>query len=215
MCQATGRGPRMPGGRAFAARQIRPGPVVSGPQRMALEPERPTWQRSPASLIAGPNLRNLGRDVIMGWKRYLQEETGQGLVELALGVTVLLMLVMGIADLGRAYFTYVALGNAAGEGASYGSFYPTCPYATSGPSCGDPDNVDYRTRHESQQGLIDTSKISSVTVELSDPQNPQAGDTITVTVQYDYEWITPFFRTFTGQSSIGLRARATQPVRSN
>jgi len=151
----------------------------------------------------------------MGWKRCLQEEAGQGLVELALGVTVLLMLVMGIADLGRAYFTYVALGNAAGEGAAYGSFYPSCPYATSGPSCADPNNVDYRTRHESKQGLIDTSKISNVIVELSDPQNPRLGDTITVTVQYDYDWITPFFRTFTGRSSIELRARAAQPVRGN
>lgn len=151
----------------------------------------------------------------MGWKRYLQGEAGQGIVELALGITVLMMLVMGIADLGRAYFTFVALGNAAGEGAAYGSFYPSCPFAYSGASCADPDNVDYRTRHESQQGFIDTSQITAVDIQLSDPVYPSLGDTITVTVQYNYDWLTPFFSSFTGQSSMQLQARAVQLVRSN
>jgi len=145
----------------------------------------------------------------------MREEGGQGLVELALGITVLMLLVMGIADLGRAYFTYVALGNAAGEGAAYGSFYPSCSFAYSGASCADPDNVDYRTRHESQQGFIDTSQITSVDIELSDPVYPSLGDTITVTVQYNYDWLTPFFSSFTGQASMQLQARAVQPVRSN
>ncbi len=152
----------------------------------------------------------------MGWNRMrIGEETGQGIVELALGMTVLILLIMGIADLGRAYFTYVALGNAAGEGASYGSFYPGCPYAASGASCADPDNVDYRTRHESQQGFINTSQITNVAVALSDPVSPGIGDTVTVTLSYNYDWITPFFRSFTGRQGIQLQAIAVQPVRSN
>jgi len=146
--------------------------------------------------------------------RKLKSESGQSVVEIAFSLTILLLLAMGIGDLGRAYFTYVALGNAAGEGASYGSFYPGCPTAGSGTSCADPDNVDYRARHESQQGLIDTSQITSVDVQFSHSP-PSIGDTITVTVNYKYYWITPFFRTFTGQNYIQLHAIAAQPVRTN
>jgi Flp pilus assembly protein TadG len=46
---------------------------------------------------------------------------GQGLVELALVLPVLLLLFAGAADLGRALTAYIELGSAAREGAAYGS----------------------------------------------------------------------------------------------
>ncbi len=44
---------------------------------------------------------------------------GQNLVEFAISLTVLLLLLAAIADLGRAFYTYVAVANAAREGARY------------------------------------------------------------------------------------------------
>ena len=52
-----------------------------------------------------------------------RNESGQSLMELALSMTVLLILLAGVVDLGRAFFTYIALRDAAQEGASYAAVY--------------------------------------------------------------------------------------------
>src|SRR5512135_3673178 len=55
---------------------------------------------------------------------FKSSERGQSLVELAAGLLVLLILVMGIIDLGRALFYYTTLRDAAQEGAVYGAINP-------------------------------------------------------------------------------------------
>ena len=52
-------------------------------------------------------------------------ERGQSLVELALSFTILLLLLSGAIDFGRAFFTWVSLRDSAQEGAAYGSIDPT------------------------------------------------------------------------------------------
>lgn len=146
-------------------------------------------------------------------KRRFRTEEGQGLLEFALGFTVLMMILTGVADLGRAYFTYVALGNAAGEGAAYGSFRPRCRSAADDYDCGSPNNVVDRVRNESQYGLIQTDNIDAVIVETPNPTTPQIGDPITVTVIYEYEFVMPLYRV-AGIESIPLRARAVQAIRA-
>ena len=54
-----------------------------------------------------------------------KQESGQSLVEVAISMTVLLILLAGIVDLGRAFFTYITLRDAAQEGASYASVINT------------------------------------------------------------------------------------------
>jgi len=46
-------------------------------------------------------------------------EAGQSMVEFALILPILLLMVLGVVDFGRAFFTYEALANAAREGARY------------------------------------------------------------------------------------------------
>src|SRR6185295_11358721 len=53
-------------------------------------------------------------------------ERGQGLVEFSLMLVFLSVLLISLLDLGRAYFTYLALKDAASEGAYYGSAFPQC-----------------------------------------------------------------------------------------
>ena len=55
----------------------------------------------------------------------IREEKGQSLVELAVSLVILLLLVGGIVDLGRAFFTTMSLRDAVQEGALYGSIDPT------------------------------------------------------------------------------------------
>jgi Flp pilus assembly protein TadG len=51
--------------------------------------------------------------------------SGQGIVELALSMPLLLLLMLGTIDLGRVFFDYVQLRNAVREGAGYGARMPT------------------------------------------------------------------------------------------
>ena len=51
-------------------------------------------------------------------------ERGQSLVELAISLTVMLLLLSGAVSFGMALFSYVAIRDAAGEGALYGSIRP-------------------------------------------------------------------------------------------
>jgi len=51
-------------------------------------------------------------------------EKGQGLVELAIVIPVLVVIVVGLLDLGRAYFSVIIINNAAREGARYLSNHP-------------------------------------------------------------------------------------------
>lgn len=67
---------------------------------------------------------------------------GQSFVEFALLLPVLLVLVLGTVDLGRAYFASVSLENAVKEGAFFGARQPKC--ATAGATCPDPSNVKAR-----------------------------------------------------------------------
>ncbi len=53
-----------------------------------------------------------------------QIEKGQSMVELALTITILMILLAGVIDMGRAFFTYMAMRDAAQEGAAYGSVNP-------------------------------------------------------------------------------------------
>ena len=54
----------------------------------------------------------------------LRSERGQSLVELALVLPLLILLLAGTVDLGRAFFSYIVITNAAQEGARAGSRMP-------------------------------------------------------------------------------------------
>jgi Flp pilus assembly protein TadG len=55
----------------------------------------------------------------------LTDETGSSLVEMALLLPVLILLLMGVADFGRAYYLAIEVSHAASSAALYGSQYPT------------------------------------------------------------------------------------------
>lgn len=143
-------------------------------------------------------------------------EKGQALVEAALVFIVVLLMLGGLVEFGWAYFHYLALQDAAGEGAAYGSMFPTWHYgdtdaAPSDPNYNpDPSNVAYRVRNESQTELLDWSATNvNVEAPFTTP-----GNQITVTVTYDHELITPFLTGFTNDGAITLRARAVQTILS-
>ncbi len=122
---------------------------------------------------------------------------GQSLVELALTITALVILLAGIIDFGVAFFSYIALRDAAEEGAVYGAMCPT-----------DLAGIEERIRQSSSSpvNLADTTYVT-VTIQRSS-SNPKPGDVLQITVAYRYLTILPLL----AGNSILLRAQVTAVI---
>lgn len=127
-------------------------------------------------------------------------ESGQSLTELALTLIIMLTLLAGVLDLGRAYYTFLALRDAAAEGAAYGSFNPT-----------DTTEIENRVQRESPGGMIDWS---GATVTTSVIGSPCRGGGIEVTAQIDYTILTPFIGTIVGSQNLPLEATVVNTILS-
>jgi hypothetical protein len=128
-------------------------------------------------------------------------ERGQGLVEFAFVATILLILFVGLADLGRALFAYMALRDAAQEGATYGSLYP-----------GESGAIELRTRDTSKRP-VDLTNTSRVNVQINLQGPACAGNGIEVVVTYPaFPLSTPLLTTILGRDTIPIRARVTDTI---
>src|SRR5690349_16800298 len=84
------------------------------------------------------------------FKRAQKKEWGQALVEMAITAPVLILILSGLLDLGRVYYTFIALEEAAAEAALYLAIEPSCQDSTdpdtgvTGNPCADPNNALYR-----------------------------------------------------------------------
>jgi len=131
----------------------------------------------------------------------LVKEQGQSLVEFAFMLVVLLVLVTGIVDASRAFFTYLAMRDAAQEGALYGSTDP-CNFG----------EIENRVRHTSTM-LEDIG--SDLTVTPSIITSPCLGRRIRVTVAYDnFRLAMPFIGTFIGSQTVPIRASVIDTILS-
>jgi hypothetical protein len=135
-------------------------------------------------------------------------EKGQSLVEFAISLVMLVVLVSGIVDLGRALFTLITLNDAAKEGATYGSICPT-----------DVDGI-YTRLMESASDPISLSNLTEedVSVCVSVPgsedcgANVQVGNEITVFVNHLHEISTPFLGSIIGRQNLLLTASARDKI---
>ena len=138
-------------------------------------------------------------------------QKGQSLVELALTITLLVTLLAGAFDLGMAFLDYIALRDAAQEGAMYGSVNPK-----------DIDSIVERIRYSSNKPL-DFSEFpdsNSNDCSNSNPNNaicvdiptPCTGNLVTVTVLYHYQVIMPGLGFFLKDQSIPLHSTVTNVI---
>jgi len=110
-----------------------------------------------------------------------KKQPAQSLVELALTVTVLILVISGAVDFGMAFFSYVTLHDAAQEGAIYGSIEPA-----------DDAGIIQRVRAASTTP-VDLSDSSLVDVSIQKSSPACTGGWIRVTVDYDHVMFMPFF----------------------
>ena len=148
-------------------------------------------------------------------KRHLLQKSkyqrGQSLVELAISLTIILMLLSGAVDFGMAFFSYTAMRDAAQEGALYGSFNPR-----------DIQGIIYRVQ-KSSSNPVNLSDSTRVTITVT-PTNgityecqgtgPNGTNGIQVTVHYEYPLVMPFLGAFIGSQTIPLTATVTDTILS-
>lgn len=122
---------------------------------------------------------------------------GQGLVEFALTLPLLLLIMVGVLDLGRLSFAAMTVTNAAREGARYGAANP-----------GDNTGITNRAQNEAYGSIIAPNQL---TVDLSNkfPSGCAQGNPIQVTVTYNFQLITAYVF---GGGTIPLRASAQFPI---
>lgn len=139
------------------------------------------------------------------------------MVELAFSLVVLMVLAAGAMDLGRAFFAYMALRDAAQEGAVFGSICPADKVTKQF----DTTKIFQRVRLSSTNpiDLSDTTHVQiacfyltgGTEVACSGPAAP--GDGIKIQVSYDnFPITTPFLGAFLGTQTLNLRAEVTDTI---
>jgi len=147
-------------------------------------------------------------------KAYRHSQNGQSLVEFAVGAVILLLLLAGIVDLGRAFFVFIALRDAAQEGAVYGS---VCPQ--------DKDAIIQHVK-SSSNSPVDLEHDSNIAISCkfvtaggeSDCGGtvPEPGNLIKIRVTYkNFPLIMPFMSTIAGSQTISITAEIQDTILRN
>lgn len=138
----------------------------------------------------------------------MKSEKGQSLVELTLSITFLLLLLAGVVDLGAIFFQYMAMRDAAQEGASYASVYPGACSNIKARVLADLHNAD--PTQVSVEVLVD-----GLACESAGASHACAPHDVKVTVnQPNYKLMMPLIGTFVGSQTINLKAGITNTILS-
>jgi len=156
-------------------------------------------------------------------KRFRRVLRGQSLAEFVSSLTMLLILVSGLLDLGRLYFAWVSIEDAAGEAALYLSFNPRCRTASSGTGCADPNNALYRIQNGTS-ALVNLKDATRTTVNItyapaSTPNsttdiypNYNLQDVIVVRITYLFPLLSPVVPRIVNGPNLPLTSFATQYI---
>ncbi len=128
--------------------------------------------------------------------KQLHDEYGSSLVELALLLPVFLLLILGLLELGRSFRSYIALDNAAREGARWLTVYPS-----------DSDGARTVITTEAARAGLNTNQLT-ITITPVKSQY-QAGDLVTVRVACAYPLL---FGAITKLTTLSLVAQVTMRV---
>ena len=113
--------------------------------------------------------------------------SGQAMVELALTLTLFLVIILAIFDIGRAVYYYTAVQNAAREGARYGSI------------------------HQNTVGIQNAARSKAIGLNINTSVNFTT-DTVEVTVTYDFKPATPVLWLVNGSNVFTLSSKAIMGI---
>ena len=124
------------------------------------------------------------------------DERGTSIVESALMLPVLVLFLLGMLDFGLAVYSSNALANAARDGARFASVDPT-----------NEDCIAAAAAARSSLARLEAAdvEVSWGTLNIDQP--------VTVTVESEYEPVTPFIAELIGAETLTLRSAATMRIR--
>ncbi len=149
--------------------------------------------------------------------RFSRNERGQSMVELAISITFILFLLSGMVDLGMAFFSFVALRDAAQDGAIYAAIEPVID--NNGNGIYDDDEplntaaIETRIRNASSTP-IDLTDTTQVSVNIDFSGEPCAGNAVTVSATYNYVIHVPLMGSILGTNTIPITASVTNTILS-
>jgi len=127
--------------------------------------------------------------------KVLKNEKGQAMVEFALILPILLLLVMGIAEFGMIFNSYLSVQNATREGARIG--------------------IVGATDLEIEERILATSpslKQERMAITIEPGSNTRiSGETLRVLVNYDYQMVVPFISILFG-GNINLSGESSMRI---
>jgi Flp pilus assembly protein TadG len=130
------------------------------------------------------------------------KEKGQSLVEFSVSAMFILLLVSGIVDFGRAFFAYMAIRDAAQEGAAYGSAFPLNTAA-----------IEKRVRENSQNPVpLHNTSLVMVEVDYTGGVCESPGNEISVTVEYTFTITAPFIGAIVGTQTFPLSTTVSDSI---
>lgn len=130
-------------------------------------------------------------------------EKGQSLTEFGLSVVILLILLAGTVDAGRAFFTFMALRDAVQEGALWGSYNPA-----------QEELIKDRVRRASNLvQAIENDPNASLTIDVTVIGTACNGNGLRVRATYENFPITmPFLGTILGTQEVPISASVTDTI---
>jgi Flp pilus assembly protein TadG len=116
----------------------------------------------------------------------LRSEHGQNLIELAIAMPLLVLLLTGIGDMGRAFFSYIQITNAAREGARAASRLP-CDAGDAAQRGVYANRIVQSTRNEVDGAVVAPGDLTiAINPRPVEDGCQTAGQPIVVTVSYPY-----------------------------
>jgi len=171
------------------------------------------------------------------FKRAQKKELGQALVEMAITAPVLILILSGLLDLGRVYYTFIALEEAAAEAALYLAIEPDCPTdvdpdtSVAGNPCEDPNNALYRALTAGNEEFVGSEVRWNIPYDATDPVIIDNGFTdpfincggskgigciVEIQLRYQFVFLTPGMENMangiTGGEGLWLAVQATQII---
>lgn len=152
-----------------------------------------------------------------------KSERGQAFMELAISIIFLLILLSALIDLGWAFYTLIAMRDAAQEAAVYGSMCP--PTSDLADLDGHRALIIDRLQKSATTPLniadIPADKVGVCVIDPNDPPpscsvapplEPAFGYSVRVELEVEHEIRTPFVATFIGTTTYPLRVNVSDTI---
>lgn len=131
-------------------------------------------------LLAPARQRSRGHFVARALRRFRQTETGQALVEFTMILPIFLMLLFGLVDFGRGFYTWLLVTNAAREGARIAAVQSTGPVVDARIYDSFCDNYPSNCGLDPDRLTISKTNIQGL-----------RGEAVEIDLAYDFEFATP------------------------